>query len=313
VNYRTLTDFRVEHEDRLDALLTQVVAAMMHQGLVTLESVAQDGMRVRADAGAASFRRKETLEALQVQVRERIETLRRDLEQDPAAAVKVRQAAEERAARERAAAIERALEEIPAITEVKRRNRARKDKKQTPARASTTDPESRVMKMADGGFRPAFNVHLATDVGSRVIVGALLTNRGTDYGMLVPMLDGIEERTAVRPAEYLVDGGFVDLEDIVTVTKRGVTIYAPVPTARGGTRRDREPAPVTQWRSRMCRPDTQQLYKRRASTAETTNADLRRWRTLNRFPVRGLRRGRCHVLLNVLAYNCMRWRELEAA
>lgn len=312
VNYHTLTDFRVEHEDRLDALLTQILAAMIHQGLVTLESVAQDGMRIRADAGAASFRRKETLEKLQHEVREHIGTLRRDLEKEPAAAVRLREAALERAARERAAAIDRALAEIPEIEDVKRRNRTRKDKKQTPPRASTTDPESRVMKMADGGFRPAFNVHLATDVSSRVIVGALLTNRGTDYGMLMPMLDRIEERTTRRPAECLVDGGFVAFDDIVAATNRGVTIYAPPPAARGGTRRDPEPGPVIQWRSRMQRCDAKDTYRRRASTAETTNADLRRWRTLNRFPVRGLRRGRCHVLLNVLSYNCMRWSELEA-
>lgn len=313
VNYHTLSDFRVEHERQLEDLLTQIVAAMMHQGLVTLESVAQDGMRVRADAGSGSFRREETLVELQQKVRERIMKLRRDLAADPAAAVRQRQAAEERAARERADAIERALHEIPAIAAVKRRNRNRKDKKQTEPRASTTDPESRVMKMADGGYRPAFNVHLATDVDSRVIVGALLTNRGTDYGMIMPMLDEIQRRANAIPSELLVDGGFVSFDDMDAADQRGVTIYAPPPALRGGTRRDPEPASATRWRSRMLRRDSKQIYKRRASTAETTNADLRRWRTLDRFPVRGLARGRCHMLLNVLAYNTMRWRELETA
>jgi transposase len=313
VNYHTLTDFRVGHEDALDGLLTQILAALMHQGLVTLDAIAHDGMRVRADAGAASFRRDETLVELQREVQERVAALRRELAADPAAAVRIRQAARDRAARERADRIDRALGEIPAIAATKRRNRKRRDKKQTVPRASTTDPEARVMKMPDGGYRPAFNVHLATDVASRVIVGALLTNRGTDYGMITPMIDEVRRRTAVTPGVDLVDGGFVSFDDMLAAEQRGVTVYAPPPPARGGVRRDPEPPHVLRWRSRMGRHDARVLYKRRASTAETTNADLRRWRSLDRFPVRGLRRSKCHVLLNVLAHNLMRWRELEAA
>lgn len=313
VNYRTLNDFRGEKGSKLDDLLAQVLAAMIHQGLVRLDSVAQDGMKVRASAGAASFRREETLIELQQQVRERVTALREELEVDPTAATRIRKAAAERAARMRAAAIERALAEIPAITAVKRRNRRRKDKKATPARASTTDPEARVMKMPDGGFRPAFNVQLATDVDSRIIVGALVTNHGTDHGQISPMLDEIHRNTGVTPGEYLVDGGFVALKDMEAADARGVTIYAPVPPSRGGTRVKDDSAAIRQWRSRMQCPDARARYKRRASTAETTNADLRRWRTLDHFTVRGLNRCRSQVLLNVLAHNIMRWTDLARA
>ena len=62
VNYHTLADFRVAHLDFLDELLTHSVATLMEQDLVDLNRVAQDGMRVRASAGAASFRRRPTLE-----------------------------------------------------------------------------------------------------------------------------------------------------------------------------------------------------------------------------------------------------------
>jgi transposase len=310
VNYHTLSDFRVEHENELEDLMAQILAALLREGLVTLDSVAQDGMRVRASAGAASFRQEETLLQLQREVRDRLAGLRRGLAEDPAAASRLRDVARERAARERADAIERALAEIPAITAVKRRNRNRKDKKQTPPRASTTDPESRVMKMADGGYRPAFNVQLATDVGSRIIVGALVTNQGTDHGMISPMLDQILAHSGRVPGEYLVDGGFVSFKDMREAERRGATVYAPPPANRGGVRRDPEPDDVLRWRARMARPDARALYKRRASTAETTNADLRRWRTLDHFAVRGMRGARCQVVLNVLAHNCMRWREI---
>src|SRR5437867_9735483 len=72
VNHHTLSDFRVGHEAALDELMTQVLAVMLHRGLVRLERVAQDGTRVRASAGASSFRREKSLrawlEAAQAQV-----------------------------------------------------------------------------------------------------------------------------------------------------------------------------------------------------------------------------------------------------
>ena len=83
------------------------------------------------------------------------------------------------------------------------------------------------MKMADGGYRPAYNVQLATDTESRVIVGVGLTNRGSDQGQLEPMLDDIERRTGRCPDEYLVDGGFTRLESIEHAAARGVTVVAP--------------------------------------------------------------------------------------
>jgi len=319
LNYHTLNDFRVEHGDKLDDLLVQVIGAMSHQGLVTVERVAQDGMRVRADAGAASFRREETLREHQAKAREQVERLRKELTEDPAGYQRVRQAAEMRAAEMRASAIDRALAEMPAVIEVKRRNRGRKTRsaKKSEPRVSTTDPESRVMKMADGGFRPAYNVQLATDTESRVIVGVSVSNRGSDVPLMVPMLDDIARRTGRCPGEYLVDGGFVNLKGFTEAAKRGITVYAPEMRSRGERpsieHRRRDSPEVAQWRARMKRADSRAIYKLRAATAETVNADLRAWRSLDRIPVRGLDKARCHVLLNALTYNLGRWRALTAA
>jgi len=315
VNYHTLSDFRVDHESLLDDLMTQVLGAMIRQGLVTMTCVAQDGTRVRADAGAASFRREAALADLQQQARLQIERLKQELADDPGAHARLERTARERAARERADAIERALSEMPAVAEVKRRNRGKKGKKQTEPRVSTTDPEARVMKMADGGFRPAFNVQLATDVDSRVIVGVAVTNSGSDLSMLVPMLDDMRRRTGLDPGEILVDGGYVTLASLQAAHQRGITTYAPVkttaPKSPSGCIYNRTDAPaIALWRSRMQRPDAKAIYRQRAATAETVNADLRRWRTLDRFPVRGLRKARCHALLNAMAYNALRWTEL---
>lgn len=318
VNYHTLNDFRIEHGEKLDQLLVQVLAALTHQGLVTLERVAQDGMRVRADAGAASFRREPTLVEHQQAARAHVEELKQSLTEDPGAKLRVQEAARERAARDQLARLDRALAEMPIVVEVKRRNRPRKGKKCSAPRVSTTDPESRVMKMADGGFRPAYNVQLATDTASRVIVGMLLTNTGTDLPQMIPMLDDIRRRTGKEPGEHLVDGGYVNLKAITEADARGITVYAPPmapakPRAQGTRAKHRDSSAVAQWRRRMERADSRQIYKQRAATAETVNADLRRWRTLDRFAVRGLAKARCQVLLNVLAHNLERWHELAAA
>jgi len=317
-NYHTLSDFRVEHGDKLDQLMVQVLAAMTHQELVTLERVAHDGMRVRADAGAASFRREATLQEHQAAARQHVTELRQALQEDPGAKLRAQAAAQLRAAQDRAARLERALAEMPAVIEVKKRNRARKDKKPSAPRVSTTDPESRVMKMADGGFRPAYNVQLATDTASRVIVGVRVTNEGSDLRQLTPILDDIERRTGKLPGEHLVDGGFVNLAAFTAAAARGITLYAPPmnpanPRPADAPRKHPDSPAVAQWRRRMERTESKEIYKLRAATAETVNADLRRWRSLDRMPVRGLAKVQSHVLLNALAHNLMRWDALTSA
>ena len=208
MNYHTLSDFRTQHVDLLDHLLTESMASLMAKGLVTLDRVAQDGMKVRASAGAASFRRRPTLEEALGEAEEQVAQLRKELEANPAAHKARQQAARQRAAEERARRICAALEQLPKIEESK------KAKDREKARASTTDAEARVMKMGDGGYRPAFNVELATATGSQIITGVDVTNSGGDQGQMAPMVDQHQERYQRVPDEALVDGGFVKKEDI---------------------------------------------------------------------------------------------------
>lgn len=178
-------------------------------------------------------------------------------------------------------------------------------------RVSTTDPESRVMKIADGGFRPAYNVQLATDTDSRVIVGVGVTNAGRDAGELEPMLDEVKRRTEETPREHLVDGGFVKLESIEVAAARGVTVYAPVmkPRKEGvdpHAPKKGDSAAVAEWRQRMGTAEAKEIYKERAATAETVNADLRMWRGMDRLPVRGMKKVLTVVLWAALTYNVLR-------
>jgi transposase len=314
VNHHTLSDFRVGHGKKLDQLLTQNLAVLMKQGAVTLRRVAQDGLKVRAFAGAGSFRRRQSLERCYEEAKEQVRKLKRELEDDGGASTRREQAARERVAAERQGLIEAALKELEEVEA----ERAKRDelkpsdaKRRGEVRVSTTDPESRVMKMADGGWRPAWNVQLATDVDGGCIVGVEVTNHGTDQPNLAPMLDDIQERSGKTPQEYLVDGGYVNLESFEVVSERGATLYAPVPTPRNASidrhapKKGDGPA-VAAWRVRMGTEEAKRIYRDRAATAERTNADLRRHRGLDLLNVRGSAKVTSVVLLAALAFNCLR-------
>ena len=314
VNYHTLADFRVQHLEFLDQFLTDSVAVLLQEELVTLDRSAQDGMKVRASAGAASFRRKPTLDEHLEQARQQIQALKDELQTDPAACTARQKAARERAAREREERLQKAIEQ-QAELEAQKKTAEKKEN----ARASTTDPEARVMKMADGGFRPAYNVQLATDTQTQIITGVDVTNSGGDQGKMAPMVEQHQERYDETPNEMLVDGGYTKKEDIVAVSppNGSTTVYAPVQVSKTSKRGAHEPRPddkpaVAEWRQRMATDEAKEIYKQRASTAECVNA-IARNRGLQQFRVRGRPKVRAVILWYVLAHNLMRTVALRAA
>jgi hypothetical protein len=308
VNYHTLSDFRVGQHTALDALLTQSIAALLHRGIVTMARVAHDGTRVRGSAGAGSFRRGETLHECLRQARKQVERTHKQTD----APVQTRvEAAQRRAAVDRLARVEEALAQLPQVEALKRKQGA----KASEPRVSTTDPDVRVMKMADGGYRPAYNVQFATDVDGRAVVGVAVTTEGHDRAALLPMLAQLEQRTGQRPEAHLVDGGFVNKDAITAAADSGVVVYAPLLTRAGRTRDLAAPLPgdspaVQAWRTRMMTDDGQRLYKDRGATAEWVNADGRAHRVLDRIPLRGLQKVHTWALWIALAHNLMRTMQL---
>jgi len=305
VNYHTLSDFRIEHGTVLDELLSDNVAALMAAGVVKLKKVAQDGVRVRANAGAASFRREDKLKDCLEQARGQVQRLKREIEADPGAHSRKIQAARERAAREREQRIGQALERLPEVREAKQRQ----GKKPEEARASTTDAQASVMKMGDGGFRPAYNAQYATDCETQVIVGVDVVTSGSDMGQLAPMLEQVQERCGQTPEQWLVDGGYPKHDQIDAVADKTM-VYAPVPKAKkeGQDEHASKPgdsAAVEQWRRRMASDEAKVIYKDRAATAECVNAQARN-RGLVLLPVRGLTKVKCVATLFALAHNLMR-------
>lgn len=322
VNYHSISDFRKDHLAFLDQLLSDSVAALVHEGRVTLNRVAQDGVRVRASAGAASFRRRPTLEECQGEAQEQVRKLREELQADATASSRRQQAARQRAARERAERLARALAEMQEL-EKKRKTPAQdkdkdkdgdegqdKKKEPKPPRVSTTDPQAQVMKMADGGFRPAYNVQFAADTQTQIVTGVEVGTVGSDQGPMLPMVEQHEDRYQQTPNQVLVDGGFAKISDLEQVTAKGATVYAPVPKSRKAgqdayARRPTDSDVIAGWRQRMNSEPAKTIYKDRASTAECVNATARN-RGMYQFLVRGLEKVRAVALRFALAHNLAR-------
>lgn len=327
VNYHAINDFRAGNARLMDELLTDNVAALAAAGAIRLERVAQDGMRVRADAGAASFRRQASLQEHLKEASELVQTIKTQAKSGPGQAMRQAQAAKLRAAQAREQRIQAALEQLPEVAATKKRNGANSED----ARASTTDAQARVMKMGDGGFRPAYNVQFATTCHDQIIVGMDVVNAGSDMAQLAPMVEQVQERLGQSPQQWLVDGGFPAHDQIDAVAGK-TDVYAPIPEpkakAKTKTKKDEQgnavqqdtvpdkhqPKPgdseaVASWRVRMASEEAKELYKQRAATAECVHAQARN-RGLLRMPVRGLTKVRCVVGLFVLAHNLMRMAKL---
>lgn len=309
VNYHMLSDFRVQQGDQVDQLLSQILAVLLHQGVLKLYRIAQDGTRVRASAGAASFRRKPSLEDCLARARDQLAALNTEAANpDPQRSVRSR-AAKQRAAGQRRVRIEQALAEYEQLAAAKAAAKNHPQRKKEP-RASTTDPQARVMKMADGGYRPAYNLQFATDTDTRLVVGVTATNAGTDTNQLEPMLDDIARRTSKTPQQALLDGGYMNFAGIEQATGRGVEVFAPLRMNKTykidpHQVQPHDPPAIAAYRRRMASQDGKQAYKQRCATAETVNADTKTYRGLDRLLVRGLPKVLSAAIWSALTYNVL--------
>jgi transposase len=313
INYHTLSDFRTGQGEFLNTLLTQMVATMMHQGLIDLNRVAQDGVKVRAAGGGSSFRRPASIETCLQEARAQVEALRRQDDEDTGGVGRRQQAARERAAADRLERLEAAQRELEQLRQENEAKRPDRRKPPDEVRCSTTDPEARKMKMADGGFRPAYNVQLATATAGGVVVGVTVTQAGHDAEQLAPMLGQLHQRYRQHPAEMLVDGGFVNLGAIDSAHADGTAVYAPVKEPDRQRAQGKDPyapkpgdkAGTIAWRARMSTEAAQQTYRERASTAEWVNAQLRN-HGLTQFRLRGLTKVLAEVLWQAVTHNLQR-------
>jgi len=337
MNHHLLSDFRWAASALVDRLLTEGVTALWSEGLVTLASLSHDGIRIRAAAGAASFRRLATLERLLGEVEERIARLKQEIDADPDASNRRQRAAQQRAVveqRERVAAALAAVRRLQAqhaTAEPSRKpdgsgprggapahGKAKARTKKEP-RGSTTDVEAHVMRMPDGGWRPAYNVQLTADLDTGIIVGLSVDTTGSDGGLMAPAAEQVERRYAHRPQRWLGDGGFTVLDDIVALARKSITVFCPPKPRRNPDNdlvkpRYGDPPEIADWRRRMVDDAAagETSWMRRRGEHERVNANFRH-QGLYQFNVRGSFKVKTVSLLHALANNIMAARRLRAA
>lgn len=334
LNYHLLSDFRWQAAAVADRLLTEGVAALWSEGLIDLASLSHDGVRIRAWAGASSFRRLESLRRLLGEVEARIVQLKQEIDADPDGSNRRQRAARERTLRERQERIGAALRALqalktePAVTpqggkgppdETPPPAEDSKGKKKKEPRRSTTDSQARVMRMADGGWRPAYNVQLTGIPQDGVIVALDVDTTGSDGGLMTPAAEQVERRYAHRPQRWLADGGFTKLQDIAALARKGITVFCPPKPRRNpaydpASPRYGDPPEIVLWRSRMVDDAAAgpESWMRRRAQHERINANFRR-QGLQQFNVRGIIKVKAVCLLNAIANNLLAAHRLRAA
>jgi transposase len=303
VSHQKLSQFRVGYGEALNELMTNILATLMNQGLLSLVVVAQDGTRIRAAASAPSFRTYGSLLQCREQAKLHVKAVLAAAD-DPEY-TRAQHAARAVAARDYQERVEAAIATVMEL-------QSHRSPSDSPARASTTDAEARVMKMGDGGFRPGYNVQYAVAGsamgGPRTIVGVNVTNLGSDMGSMAPMVEQIEERTGQRPAALLADGGHAKNDDIAATRRMGVdVIVPPAETAKTIEEIKAEGADteVIAWRERMETDEARQLYRGRAGLAELANAHQKTHHGITQVLVRGAAKVTCVILLNAIASNLL--------
>jgi hypothetical protein len=229
VNHHTLSDFRVKHREALDRLFVDILGVLSAEGLVSLERVMHDGTKVKACAGADSFRREERLKAHLAMAQEQVAAMG-----DPRSAAEVSPrvaAAQARAARDKEQRLALALLELEKIRVAKDGEQAKQE-----ARASQTDPEARMMKQGNGGYAPSYNVQISTEAKAGAIVGMGTSQAASDYGELSSAVDRVEENLD-KPGQVVADGGFTSRSNIVAMAERGVDFIGSLQDPTGARER----------------------------------------------------------------------------
>ena len=225
VNYHTLADFRIRHKEALDQLFIEVLGVLSHEGLITLERVMHDGTKVKAWASSKSFHRKATLEdhlrLAREQVRQMGDPESEELSQRVAKA-------RERSVREKQQRLEEALK---ALEKIKASRSKASDKEKV--RASSTDPEARIMLQANGAYGPAYNVQISTDAQSKIIVGVGVTQACADAAELEPAVERIETNLGQKPGQMVVDGGFTNQATMEAMIEKQVDLIGALPERSG--------------------------------------------------------------------------------
>ena len=329
--HRTVSDFRAFHLKELSELFVQVVRLAREMGLVKLGTIAVDGTKVKANASRhkamsyghmikAEAELKAQIAALLDRAKSADEAEKNEPEFDIPAEITRRQdrldaIAQARARleqRQREAEIERGRDpdDKPRGGRYKREFGVPEDM----AQENFTDPDSRIMKRAGGGFDPSYNAQTAVDEAAHIIVAAELTNCGSDAGELPGMLRAVRDNLGQAPQQVLADTGYRSEQVFEKLADCGTELV--VSLGREGKQQlrfDPERSPYTALMAEKLQgKHGKAAYRKRKWIAEPPNGWVKNVLGFKQFSMRGLHRVTAEWKLVCMALNLRRMATLSS-
>jgi hypothetical protein len=330
--HRTIRDFRAFHLLELSELFVQVVRLAREMGLVKLGTIAVDGTKVKANASRhkamsyghmlkAEAELKAQIDALLKRAQQADEAEKNEPELDLPAEIARRearlaaiaQARERLEQRQRQADIERGRDpdDKPRGGRYKREFGVPEDK----AQDNFTDPHSRIMKRAGGGFDASYNAQTAVDDAAHIIVAAELTNNASDADELPKMLQAVKNNLGAMPEQALADTGYKAEAVFEALVGSGCDLVVAVGReGKQALRFDPQRSPHTAaMAAKLQTAEGRAAYRRRKWIAEPPNGWIKNVLGFRQFSLRGLHRVQAEWKLVCLALNLRRMAAMNAA
>ena len=338
--HRTIRDFRALHLKELSDLFVQVVKLAQEMGLVKLGTVAIDGTKIKANASRHKAMSYERMQQAEGELKAQIEALLERAKSTDAAEADEPEV-------DIPAEIQRREDRLKAITEARQRIEQRQrdadiergrspDDERRPrhdegnpkggrykrefgvpepkAQDNFTDPDSRIMKRAGGGFDASYNAQTVVDEQVKTIVAAELSNNAADVGQLVPMLEAVKVNTGKAPEQALADAGYRSEDNFQALAGSGTELV--VAMGREGKRCaevDAQKTPHTAAMAAKLQTEAgKAAYRKRKWIAEPPNGWIKGVLGFRQFSLRGLHRVQAEFKLVCLALNLRRMSALAA-
>ena len=329
--HRTICDFRAFHLKELSQLFVQVVRLAREMGLVKLGTVAIDGTKIKANASrhkAMSYERMQQAEAeLKAQIDALLERakaadeaearepeldLPTEMQRREARLAAIREARERLEQRQRELDLERGRSDDddrrprgpdgkPRGGRYKREFGVPEDK----AQDNFTDPDSRIMKRAGGGFDPAYNAQTAVDETAHIIVAAELDNTAPDANWLLPMIQAVKNTLGELPDLALADAGYRSEENLSNAPIEVVVALGREGKAHAEVDAQRYPHTAAM-AAKLQSDEGKAAYRKRKWIAEPPNGWIKNVLGFRQFSMRGLHRVQAEWKLVCMALNLRR-------
>ena len=326
-DFRTISDFRKIHLDALQGLFEQVLKLALTAGAIKLGRVALDGSKIKANASkhkAMSYKRmKEEERTLRSEVQKLLKQAKAADEEEDARYGKDKKGnelPEELSRREtrlkRIKEAKRALEDRAREEAKEGKESENADEEATPedkTQYNFTDPESRIMKGADG-YVQAYNAQAVVEEGSQLIVAQAVTQEANDKQQVVPMLAAVENQSGQMPTQLLADSGYCSERNLEHLEQKPVDVYIATGSQKHGHQPERcKPGPLPPGATRVDRMRRKiqtktgaAVYAARKSIVEPVFGQIKRARGFTQFLLRGINKVRGEWALVCTTHNILK-------